>query len=203
MFCTRCWWRGRDCRSCNIEVPCWLEGELTRQEEKEGQRNLTLLLLIFFFVYRMQTFLYRSDVVLYRLMMLSVHLSESGDNARDRLVWAAPTLLKSSYPYMQWPSLTEFIHRPGSITSLYTFPLEYTNLTTHKNTEYTLYKVTSNKSIQAWCRHTCHQHETSPPRHPHYTHLNSLIGASESLRVATILAPCILLMKSHLPTMSC
>ena len=74
-------------------------------------------------------------------MMLSVHLSESGDNARDWVVWAAPTLLKSSYPYMQWPPLTEFIHRPGSITSLYTFPLEYTNLTTHKNTEYTLYKV--------------------------------------------------------------
>lgn len=74
--------------------------------------------------------------------MLSVHLSESGDNGRDWLVWAAPTTpLKSSYPHMQWPPLTEFIHRPGSITSLYTFPLQYTNLTTHKNTEYTLYNV--------------------------------------------------------------
>ena len=84
--------------------------------------------------------LYSSDAVLYRLMMLSVHLSESGDNGRDWLVWAAPTTpLKSSYPHMQWPPLTEFIHRPGSITSLYTFPLQYTNLTTHKNTEYTLY----------------------------------------------------------------
>ena len=76
-------------------------------------------------------------------MMLSVHLSESGDNARDWLVWAAPPPASKVFihPYMQWPPLTEFIHRPGSITSLYTFPLEYTNLTTHKNTEYTLYKV--------------------------------------------------------------
>ena len=126
----------------------------------------------------LQCFLYSSDAVLYRLMMLSVHLSESGDNGRDWLVWAAPTTpLKSSYPHMQWPPLTEFIHRPGSITSLYTFPLQYTNLTTHKNTLYKVYIT----SLPTYLPSTRNQ-----PSKASSLSNNSLIGALESLCVTTV-----------------
>ena len=51
---------------------------------------------------------------------------------------------------MQWPPLTEFIHRPGSITSLYTFPPEYTSPPTHKYAENTLwYRVYKPANILA------------------------------------------------------
>ena len=66
-----------------------------------------------------------------------------------------PTPKVFIHPYMQWPPLTEFIHRPDSITSLYTLPPQYTSLPTYLPS-------TRNQPSK---------------RNPHNTHLGSLIGA--------------------------